>query len=146
MSNSEVRTRGFIYNGMYEQIKQLQKVDPAMAGELAISYFEQVLTREISTENPIIKAMVASMEPIIDRDVSKWQVEKDNKQNQKKKDKKLDEIARMTRLGYSQKEIATKFGVSESTISRRLNTIETEFPELLQIQSDDELQEILKGF
>lgn len=141
-----VRTRGFVYNGMYEQIKQLQEMDPQLAGELAISYIELVLTKQITSENPIIKAMVASMEPIIDRDISKWQVEKDSKQNQKKKDKKLDEIARLTRLGYSQKDIAQKFGVSESTISRRLNTIEMEFPELLQIQNAEELEEILKGF
>ena len=49
--DNEVRDTGIIHNAILDQIKLLYDDNPEMAGELAISAIELVLTGDMSTNN-----------------------------------------------------------------------------------------------
>ena len=53
-------------------IKEFYNVDPNLAGELAISAIELVLTGETSTDNEVIKIMLKPLEKKRDVDELNW--------------------------------------------------------------------------
>ena len=144
----EIRKSGIIYNGMYQQIKEIEKSDPKMAGELAISYFEQILTGEIQSKNPIITACIAGMTPIIENNVRKWDDRKEQADEKRIENLKLREIAAMLNQGLTQEQIGNRLGVSKSAISKRITTMKKDFaylmespePETANQESDDEIK------
>ena len=133
----EIRKSGIIYNGMYQQIKEIEKTDPKMAGELAISYFEQILTGEITSKNPIITACVAGMAPIIENNIQKWDDRKEQANEKRIENLKLKEIAAMLNEGLTQEQIGNRLGVSKSAISKRVATMKKDFAWLLESPESD---------
>ena len=128
-----VRITGVIRNGMYNQIKELQKSDPVLAGELAISYFEQILTGDIESTNPVIKALVSGFDPIVKNDQKKYDKRVEAAQEAKIERMQLRELAELVNEGHmTQEQMSKRFGVAKGTISKRISLIKKEFPWLLE--------------
>ena len=129
---NEMRTSGLIYNSTFEQIKELYQYDPEAAGELAISAIELVLTGDISTDDVNIRLYLAPMRKINEVNIAKYETKVENQRQKKINEMKLDKIAELAAMGYKQREIGEKLGLSQQIISYRLNLIKKTYPELLQ--------------
>jgi DNA-binding XRE family transcriptional regulator len=105
--------------------------NPEMAGELAISAIELVLTGDMSTNNTMIKALLASSKRITEVEKEKYDKSVELKRNKAITDGKLDIVAEMTCAGYSQKQIGERLGISQQSVSKKLGLIRTTYPELL---------------
>ena len=132
----ETRDSGIMYNSTLDQIKMLHAMDPAKAGELAISAIELLMCGDISSDDPMIRVMLMPTKAIRDKDKKKHDIKVENSKNKRIADLKLDVIADLTRKGLRQRQIAERLGLTQQTVSNRLGTIRTEFPYLLQ---DEEL-------
>jgi predicted XRE-type DNA-binding protein len=128
----EVRSSGVIMSSVFDQIKKMYAMDPEMAGELAISAIELVLTGQISSDDAMIDMLLAPAKVINDHNVQRYENRKEGSKNKKIKDMKLDEIAEMLQNGMKQKEIAERLHISQQTVSYRMGLIRTQYPELMQ--------------
>ena len=128
----EVRSSGVIMSSVFEQVKKMYAVDPDMAGELAISAIELVLTGQFSSDDAMIDMLLAPAKVINDHNVQRYENRKEGSKNKKIKDMKLDEIAEMLQKGMKQKEIAERLHISQQTVSYRMGLIRTQYPELMQ--------------
>ena len=139
----EVRGSGVIMSSVFEQVKKMYAVDPDMAGELAISAIELVLTGQFSSDDAMIDMLLAPAKVINDHNVQRYEVRKEGSKNKKIKDMKLDEIAEMLKNGMKQKEIAERLHISQQTVSYRMGLIRTQYPELMQDRGTETAQTIL---
>ena len=130
--NNEVRDTGIIHNAILDQIKMLYEDNPEMAGELAISAIELVLTGDMSTNNNMIKVSLAQEKRISNANKEKYDRVVEAKRNKAITDGKLDIVAEMTLAGYNQKQIGEKLGISQQSVSKKLGVIRTTYPELLE--------------
>lgn len=128
------RDSAIIYASELEQIKKLFAEDPVLAGELAISAMELALTGQISSDNLIVQLSLEPMFKIGKQAKEQYDRRKENAQNKKIGQYKLDQIADMLNQGYNQSQIARTLGTSRQTISNRIKTIQKEFPQLLRDQ------------
>lgn len=139
----EVRGSGVIMSSVFEQVKKMYAVDPDMAGELAISAIELVLTGQFSSDDAMIDMLLAPAKVINDHNVQRYENRKEGSKNKKIKDMKLDEIAEMLQKGMKQKEIAERLHISQQTVSYRMGLIRTQYPELMQDRGTETAQTIL---
>jgi hypothetical protein len=105
--------------------------NPELAGELAISAIELVLTGDMSTNNSMIKISLAQTKRIADANKEKYDRVVEAKRNKAITDGKLDIVAEMTLAGYNQKQIGEKLGISQQSVSKKLGLIRSTYPELL---------------
>lgn len=129
------RRSGVIYNSLLDMIKKVHMSDPVLAGELAESAIELVLTDQISSDNPMIDAMLTTLKAVNDVNVEKYNAKLESSRQKKKVENRLAEIAALYNQGLSQKEIGVKLGISQQAVSYRLRTIREEFAELLSENS-----------
>lgn len=139
----EVRGSGVIMSSVFDQVKKMYAVDREMAGELAISAIELVLTGQFSSDDAMIDMLLAPAKVINDHNVQRYEIRKEGSKNKKIKDMKLDEIAEMLKNGMKQKEIAERLHISQQTISYRMGVIRTQYPELMQDVRQETAQTIL---
>lgn len=139
----EVRSSGIIMSSVFDQIKKMYAMDPEMAGELAISAIELVLTGQISSDDAMIDMLLAPAKVINDHNVQRYEIRKEGSKNKKIKDMKLDEIAEMLKKGMKQREIAERLHISQQTVSYRMGLIRTSYPELMQDRGTETAQTIL---
>ena len=139
----EVRSSGVIMSSVFDQVKKMYAMDPDMAGELAISAIELVLTGQISSDDAMIDMLLAPAKVINDHNVQRYENRKEGSKNKKIKDMKLDEIAEMLQNGMKQKEIAERLHISQQTVSYRMGLIRTQYPELMQDRGTETAQTIL---
>lgn len=139
----EVRDSAVIMSSVFEQVKKMYAMDPEMAGELAISAIELVLTDQISSDDAMIDMLLAPAKIINNRNVYKYEIKKEGSKNKKIKDMKLDQIAEMLQKGMKQKEIAERLHISQQTVSYRMGLIRTQYPELMQNRGTETAQTIL---
>ena len=139
----EVRGSGVIMSSVFDQVKKMYAVDREMAGELAISAIELVLTGQFSSDDAMIDMLLAPAKVINDHNVQRYEVRKEGSKNKKIKDMKLDEIAEMLKNGMKQKEIAERLHISQQTVSYRMGLIRTQYPELMQDRGTETAQTIL---
>lgn len=130
--DNEVRNSGIIYSSVFEQIKGLYEFDPEQAGELAISAIELILTGDISSDDVNIKVMLAPIKKLNEVNVSKYENKMENQRQKKMIEMKLDKIAELAALGMKQREIGERLGLSQQTVSYRMDVIKKKYPELLQ--------------
>ena len=142
----EVRGSGVIMSSVFDQIKKMYAMDPDMAGELAISAIELVLTGQISSDDAMIDMLLAPAKVINDHNVQRYENRKEGSKNKKIKDMKLDEIAEMLQNGMKQKEIAERLHISQQTVSYRMGLIRTQYPELMQNRGAETAQTILPKY
>ena len=133
--DNEVRSSGLIFSSVLEQIKELYQYDPDQAGELAISAIELVLTGDISSDDVNVKIMLAPLRKINEVNVAKYETKVENKRQKKIVEMKLDKIAEMVNHGFKQREIGERLGLSQQTVSYRVDVIKKSYPELLQENS-----------
>ena len=136
----EVRGSGVIMSSVFDQVKKMYAMDPDMAGELAISAIELVLTGQISSDDAMIDMLLAPAKVINDHNVQRYENRKEGSKNKKIKDMKLDEIAEMLQSGMKQKEIAERLHISQQTVSYRMGLIRTQYPELMQQRGNETAQ------
>lgn len=129
--DNEIRNSAIIHNAVLDQVKMLYTDNPEMAGELAISAIELVLTGDMSTNNTMIRALLASSKRITEVEKEKYDKSVEMKRNKAITDGKLDIVAEMTLAGYSQKQIGEKLGISQQSVSKKLGLIRSTYPELL---------------
>ena len=127
--NTPMRQSGVIYDGSFEQVKMLYAQDPQLAGELAISIIELTLTGAISSDNPLMPALLALQAKVVAKDKQKYESKVAIAES--KKYERLSEIAELYNQGYKQKEIAQMLGKATSTISEDLSIIREQYPNLL---------------
>ena len=142
----EVRSSGVIMSSVFDQIKKMHAMDPEMAGELAISAIELVLTGQISSDDAMIDMLLAPAKVINDHNVQRYEIRKEGSKNKKIKDMKLDEIAEMLKKGMKQREIAERLHISQQTVSYRMGLIRTSYPELMQDRGTETAQTILPKY
>lgn len=129
--DKECRDSGIIYNSTFEQIKKLYEINPQQAGELAISAIELVLTGSISSDDAYVGLMLENMKAINQKAKNRYEAIQKSKKLEKKEELNLEFIAAMLKQKYTQKQIAEAVGVSQQAISKRVATIRTDYPELL---------------
>lgn len=133
-----IRDSGIIYNSTFEQIKQLYEVDPEMAGELAISAIELMLTGGVSSDNMMIGVMLEPMKKIGERNAARYEAKVESTRQKKIREMRLQEIADLVIAGRKQREIGERLGLSQQNVSYRVNLIKTQYPELLQTDDPEE--------
>jgi DNA-binding XRE family transcriptional regulator len=149
--DSEIRNSAVIHNAILDQIKMLYVDNPEMAGELAISAIELVLTGDMSTSNTMIKALLASSKRISEVEREKYDKSVELKKNKAIVDNKLDIVAEMTLAGFTQAQIGEKLGITQQSVSRKLGVIRRDYPELLvqtsttSVQPDTSVNSCTKG-
>lgn len=129
--DNEIRNTGVIYSSVLEQIKSLYEFDPEQAGELAISAIELILTGDISSDDINIKVMLAPIKKLNEMNVSKYDNKVENQRQKKIAEMKLDMIAELWNSGLKQREIGERLGLSQQTVSYRIDVIKKKYPELL---------------
>lgn len=132
----EIRGTGVVMSSMFEQIKKMHAVDPDLAGELAISAIELVLTGQISSDDAMIDMLLAPAKVITDNNVQRYEARKEGSKSKKIKDMKLDDIAELYKQGVKQKEIAERLHLTQQTVSYRIGLIKTSYAELLRDELD----------
>lgn len=132
----DIRGTGVVMSSMFEQIKKMHAVDPDLAGELAISAIELVLTGQISSDDAMIDMLLAPAKVITDNNVQRYEARKEGSKSKKIKDMKLDDIAELYRRGIKQKEIAERLHLTQQTVSYRIGLIKTSYSELLRDETD----------
>lgn len=133
--DTPMRQSGVIYDGSFEQVKMLYAQDPQLAGELAISIIELTLTGGISSDNPLIPALLAPQAKVVAKDKQKYETKVAIAES--KRYERLSQIAELYNQGYKQKEIAQMLGKSTSTISEDLSIIREQYPDLLAAKSSE---------
>lgn len=123
--NNPIRDFGNVYQSMLIQIKKRYEKDPAQAGELAISFIEYVLTGDISSDDDIIEGFVEGYKVTTQKNQNKYDAKVAATRDA------LKPIADMYNKGMTQADIARAIGVQPPAISKKLSTIRTQFPELL---------------
>ena len=127
----EVRRSGIIYKSTLDQIKKLHEADPELAGELAISAIELVLTGEISSDDMMVALLLEPAKAVNENNQVKYDSRVEASKAKKMVDMKLDKIAELANLGKKQREIGEALGMSQQTVSYRMSLIKTSYPELL---------------
>jgi DNA-binding NarL/FixJ family response regulator len=128
-----VRESGIIYRSTFNQIKSIYQTNPQQAGELAISAIELLLTGQISSDDNMINIILEQNKEINSKNIHNYELRAEIRKQNKIAEQKLDEIARLSLMKKTQKEIATKLGLSQQTVSNRMALIRREYPELLQV-------------
>lgn len=105
--------------------------DPNKAGELAISAIELVLTGEISSDDLMIDVALQALSIQRDKDEDNYNQKEQMTKIKKIEDMKLDKIAELCSQKISQKRIGEMLGISQQTVSYRINIIKDKYPELL---------------
>ena len=130
--DNEIRRSGLIYRSTFNQIKKMYQQDPLLAGELAISAIELVLTGEFSSDDYQIDMLLESNREVNQKNIDSYNNKVEQARQKRITDLKLAEIARLHKDKWIQKNIAQHLGLSQQTVSNRLTLIRKEFPELLQ--------------
>ncbi len=78
-------------------------MDPELAGELAISAIELVLTGDISSDDPMINLMLEPMKVINENNNVKYDNKVESSRQKKINDLNLEKVAELMNLGYTQK-------------------------------------------
>ena len=134
----EVRSSCVIYNSTFEQIKKMYAVDPELAGELAISAIEIILTDQISSDDPMVDMLLTPAKVINDSNVFKYEMKKQASKDKKVREMKLEEIADLFyNKGAKQREIAERLGLAQQTVSYRLGIIRSKHPELIPREGNE---------
>lgn len=119
-----------------------------MAGELAISAIELVLTGDTSTDDPMIDILLEPLKIVRTRNKTKRDAKIEAEKMQRIHVNKLDVIAEMHKVGMTQAAIAKKLGLTQQTVSNRMKTIRQSFPELLQeeelVQNSENVVQIVQ--
>ena len=131
----EARKSGVVYRSTFNQIKKLYKKNPELAGELAISAIELVLTGDISSDDDNIDMYLEVNKEVAQKNFDAYDAKVENDRRNKIAKYQLDEIAKLHMAKYTQKAIAQQLKLSQQTVSNRLSTIRKEFPELLQAEN-----------
>lgn len=131
-NDCEMRKSGLVYNSTLQQIKELYLHDKEKAGELAMSAIELVLTGQISSDDVMVKLMLTPAQAMVDRDVDAYNQKVESQRQRKIEDMKLDKIAELLNMGMRQREIGERLGLTQQTVSYRVNQIKKSYPELLQ--------------
>ena len=97
----EMRNSGLIYDSTFNQIKQLHAMDPELAGELAISAIELVLTGGISSDDPMINLMLEPMKKINQNNHIKYDNKVETSKQKKIQELHLDKVAELMLAGYT---------------------------------------------
>ena len=130
--DNEARKSGLIFRSTFEQIKDIYSRDQRQAGEFAISAIEQLLTGDISSDDPFIHTILIQNKEINQKNADNYDLKVEQAKQKKIADQKLDEIAKMYLAKKTQKEIAIKLGLSQQTVSNRLAIIRSQFKDLLK--------------
>ena len=113
-------------------------VDPELAGELAISAIEIILTDQISSDDPMVDMLLTPAKVINDSNVFKYEMKKQASKDKKVRDMKLEEIADLFyNKGAKQREIAERLGLAQQTVSYRLGIIRSKHPELIPREGNE---------
>lgn len=130
---NEVRETGVINKGMWEQVKMLyQQGNIEVAGELAISLMEIVLTGDYSSDDFLVEFAMKNHGIVVEKTRNNY--EKKIKANRAKQIDKLElvKIAELIAKGYTQAAIAKALEESAATISYRVGVLRKDYPELLE--------------
>lgn len=139
--DNEMRNSGLIFNSTFSQIKQLHGMDPALAGELAISAIELVLTGDISSDDPMISLFLEPMKKINENNNVKYDNKVESSKQKRINELDLEKVAALMTQGYTQKQMGEIMKMSQQNISYRVNIIRTKYPEMLQTNSTNNTNE-----
>ena len=109
-----------------------------MAGELAISAIELVLTGGVSSDNMMVGVMLEPMKKIGERNAARYEAKVESTKQKKIREMRLQEIADLVIAGRKQREIGEILGLSQQNVSYRVNLIRTQYPELLAVEDLEE--------
>ena len=128
---NEVRDTGVVNKGMFEQVKRLfNSGNPELAGELAISLIELVLTGEYSSDDFMVQLVMDNHEIIANKHIKEYDKKVEASRVAKAEKLELYEIAKMLKNGFTQEQIAKVLGITQGTVSKRIKLMRAEYPEI----------------
>lgn len=131
------RDGGAIYWSYFEKIKMMHDIDPALAGELAISMFEQILTGQVSSDNKMVKMALTEVAQTSNKNAKEFEKKVEAQKEARIEKLALRKIAAMYNQGRPQREIGEAVGVTQQVVSNRIATIRKDFPELLEVKIEE---------
>ena len=126
------KNTAIIYTSSLKQIKEMYKVNPEWAGELAISICELAITGQMSCENPIVRMALANFEDVAIKNIEKYDQAIVAKIEGRIQKNSFREIARALKNGVKQVDIAKELNLKTTTLGERVKTLRLEFPFLLE--------------
>ena len=137
-NNPYKQPSGIVVQGMMEQIKLLYQKDPGAAGELAISFIEEVLTGDHSSDDFMVEFSLANFKGVIENNRNKR--EATIAANESKEVEVLRPLAELHNKGWTQAQIAKELKMAQSTVSKKLTKIRTNYPWM--IVNEENIQNI----
>lgn len=127
----EYRDSAIIYRTTLEQIKKIYDKNPQQAGELAIAAIEVALAGEHSSDDYLVDVILEQAKFLSTKNKESHQKAVDAKKEARAEKLQLKEIADLLEKGWSQTRIAGQLGTSKQNVSKRVDIIRKEYPELL---------------
>ena len=127
----EYRDSAIVYRTTLEQIKKIYDKNPQQAGELAIAAIEVALAGEHSSDDYLVDVILEQAKFLSTKNKESHQKAVDAKKEARAEKLQLKEIADLLEKGWSQTRIAGQLGTSKQNVSKRVDIIRKEYPELL---------------
>ena len=127
----EYRDSAIIYRTTLEQIKKIYDKNSQQAGELAIAAIEVALAGEHSSDDYLVDVILEQAKFLSTKNKESHQKAVDAKKEARAEKLQLKEIADLLEKGWSQTRIAGQLGTSKQNVSKRVDIIRKEYPELL---------------
>lgn len=136
MNENIICSTGVVYQTNYEQVVLAFKTNPELAGELALSILELIFTGKASSDSMIVQIALKNLEVLSEKNREKYERrvaanERKKEVITKTKEERMVNIADLYNQGFNQKQIAEKLNLSESTVSKDMTLIRTEYPQML---------------
>ena len=128
---NEVRDTGVVNKGMFEQVKRLfNSGQTELAGELAISLLEVVLTGEYSSNDFTVQLVMDNHEIIANKHIEEY--DKKIEASRIARAEKLDlyKIAEMLEKNFTQQQMANVLNITQGAVSKRINILNNEYPDI----------------
>lgn len=149
MERNRARNQGIIFHTYLDKYDMLRKMDKELADSYLLAMVETILGEEltpIKPEHEIVKCMLTEIDSISERNAVKYNRIKNARKEKQITEQRLDEIADMLNQGWSQSEIANQLNISQSTVSRRVALIRSEYKEMLPIYNSQNMQELCTNY
>ena len=135
----EYRDKAIVYKTTLDQIKKIYQKNPQQAGELAIAAIEVALAGEHSSDDYMIDVILEQAKYLSTKNKESYEKTVDSKREKRITELQLREIVELMEQGFNQTQIGAKLGTTKQNISKRVQIMRAQFPELLTTQSQPNL-------
>lgn len=133
---SAARDTGVVYKSSLNRAMELiRSGEESMALDVAVSALQLALGCPMTTDNAMVRLIMEDTKALSERAKERYDDKVAAKREERAERLMLRDILSMTENGISQSEIGNRLGISQSSVSKRMKIIHTEYPEMLSGQS-----------